>query len=78
MDLFAQDPYTESETAELLGVTRQTLRNWRVGVGKYPPRLTEGEQWYKLRQTRSSPVFYAREWVDGMRELNQQKKELMK
>lgn len=77
MNLFEQKPYTEQEVVERIGVTRQTLRNWRVGHGKYPPRLKEGEQWYKLRQTRCSPVMYDRAWVDSMAEIHQQKKELM-
>ena len=43
---------TESETAALTGYTRQTLRNWRLGVNtgkyKYDRKLIEGVDWVKV------------------------------
>lgn len=72
-----QQPYTETEVAEILGLSRQTLRNWRAGHSKrgreYGPVLEEGRHWYKLRNTRCSPVLYSPEWVEGMKEINKMK-----
>ena len=81
MDLFEQKTttdYIESEVVELLGVTVQTLRNWRRGYKGCPPRLTKGEDWYKATENRTAPVFYSGKWVEGMIELNKLKKELLK
>lgn len=81
LNLFEQTyTYTEPVVAELLGVTRQTLRNWRVGyrnaLGEYPPRLTEGKEWYKIRKSRRAPVYFDPAWVNGMIEKKQLKGEL--
>lgn len=80
MDLFEQKKrrdLTEPEVAEMLGVCMQTLRNWRVGYSTYPPRLTEGVQWYKLRNTRRAPVMYDLAWVESMLEARQNMKEVL-
>jgi len=72
--------YTEPEAAVIIGVSQPTLRNWRVGyktvAGVYPPRLTEGVQWYKLRQSKRSPVMFDQAWVDRIAEAKKTLKEL--
>ena len=69
--------YTEAEVALLLGITQQTLRNMRVGYKSggysYPPRLTKGVEWYKLRETKRAPVRYSVDWVRGMEHLRELK-----
>jgi transposase-like protein len=69
--------YTEDETAQLLGVTAQTLRNWRVGYrnksGEYAPRLVKGREWYKLRESKRAPVLYDPTWVAKMVEIKKLK-----
>ena len=43
---------SEAETAIIVGVSRQTLRNWRLGVtvkGRtYPPRVKKDVDWVKM------------------------------
>jgi len=72
--------YTEAEVAELIGVSQPTLRNWRVGyknaAGYYPPKLTEGKHWYKLRQSKRAPVMFDAPWVDEIAEAKQKLKDL--
>lgn len=72
--------YTEAEAAELIGVSQPTLRNWRVGyknaTGYYPPKLTEGKHWYKLRQSKRAPVMFNAPWVDEIAEAKQKLKDL--
>jgi len=72
--------YTEPEAAVLIGVSQPTLRNWRVGykttAGVYPPRLTEGKHWYKLRQSKRAPVMFNKVWVDKIAEAKKTLKEL--
>jgi hypothetical protein len=80
MDLFEQGraaDYLESEVVELLGVTVQTLRNWRRGYKDQAPRLTKGKDWYKATEQRTAPVYYSGKWVEGMIKLNQLKQELL-
>jgi hypothetical protein len=80
MDLFEQGraaDYLESEVVELLGVTVQTLRNWRRGYKDRSPRLTKGKDWYKATEQRTAPVYYSGKWVEGMIKLNQLKQELL-
>lgn len=80
IDLFAQEKkrdLTEPEVAEMLGVCLQTMRNWRVGYNGYPPRLTQGVEWYKLRNTRRAPVMYSIAWVERMLEARKNLKEVL-
>jgi transposase-like protein len=67
----------EVEVAKRMGLTRQTLRNWRRGyqarTGAYPAKLTEGEQWVKIGAT----VVYSAEWVEKMERNKQEKAELL-
>lgn len=74
------DDLTEQETADVLGITRQTLRNMRVGYtnanGWYAPKMLVDTHWYKLRQTKRAPVFIRREWIDKMLEIKRIKSEL--
>ena len=76
-----REAYNELQAAEKLGVARQTLRNWRLGysnaTGTYPPRLTEGKHWFKLRKSRRAPVLYSIEWVEAMISIKHQKQELL-
>lgn len=74
MNLFEKPPVKETDVAERLGVTRQTLRNWRRGRGAYPAKLVEGEHWWKHRQH----VVFAPEWVEQMEYIHNEKKELLK
>ena len=64
---------TEEETASVLGVTRQTIRNMRVGYtnayGSYPPKLEKNDQWYKFRESKRSPVLFRLGWVNKMLEM---------
>ena len=75
------EAYTEAEAAEAIGVSRQTLRNYRVGyrnaTGTYPPKLTEGREWYKLRQSKRAPVLFSAEWVERMMQLKLMKEEVL-
>jgi DNA-binding XRE family transcriptional regulator len=61
---------TEEETAAVLGVTRQTLRNMRVGYknayGYYPPKLVKDVHWHKFRESKRSPVLFKLEWINKM------------
>ena len=62
LDLFEKKKeYHEEAVARRLGISRQTLRNWRVGytnkLGTYPPKLTEGVEWRKLGNRKSKVVF---------------------
>ena len=49
---------SEAETAIIVGVSRQTLRNWRLGVTvkgiSYPPRVEKDVDWVKM----GTGVFY--------------------
>jgi hypothetical protein len=67
-----EESYTEEETMKILGVSRQTLRNRRVGytdnAGFHPPTLEKGVHWFKLRDNRRGPVRYSKKWVDEVAE----------
>ena len=63
----------EVEAAERLGITRQTLRNWRKGYEGYPARLVQGEHWKKLGNT----VFFDSLWVEQMEDVMRQRRELL-
>ena len=85
LDLFEQhapvkEGYNETKAAAMIGVARQTLRNWRLGYsnanGTYPPKLTEGVEWYKLRKSRRAAVMFSHDWVMKMSELKKQLKEV--
>lgn len=79
LDLF-EKRYDEEAVAQRIGVSRQTLRNWRVGytnkAGTYPPKLTEGVEWRKLGN-RKTKVVFDRAWADRMEDLYNQKQELL-
>lgn len=64
---------SETEAADRLGVSRQTLRNWRVGNGRYPARLEKGVHWRKVGAT----VVFDAEWVERMEIIMRQKDELL-
>lgn len=46
------------QTAEILGVSPSTLKAWRLGTRKQPPRLVEGAHWVSLGERK---VLYHRE-----------------
>ena len=58
----------ETEVAARLKVSRQTLRNWRMGylsAGiEYEPKLTRDVHWKKIGNT----VLYNETWVAKMQE----------
>jgi len=82
LNLFAQPEEnrpdcTEEEVLVILGVTRQTLRNWRTGYGgTREPKLIKGRDWYRLQAHKTAPVMYSGRWVAGMEAINKIKEEL--
>lgn len=78
MELFEKTThdYTEKEVLAALGVTVQTLRNWRMGYRNYPAKLVEGRDWYRLTDSIRAPVYYSGNWVDKMKQIKQLKDEL--
>lgn len=70
----------ESEAAERVGVSKQTLRNWRLGYtnayGYYPAKLTEGVEWRKERDSKRSPVLFDPEWVGKLEQIKKQQEEV--
>lgn len=79
MDLFKPiiTAYDEASVASLLGVSRQTLRNWRLGYtnvnGYHPPILTENVHWRKIRKTRKGQVLFEPDWVAKQLEIKRLK-----
>lgn len=57
----------EVAAAERIGVTRQTLGNWRRSIGGDPPKLQEGVVWKKA----GASVFFNPEWVSQQEEKKQ-------
>lgn len=77
LDLFEKKKeYHEEAVADRLGISRQTLRNWRIGYSNatntFPPKLTEGVEWKKLGN-RKSKVVFDKAWTDKMEALYQAK-----
>jgi hypothetical protein len=68
--------YHEQAAAEKLGLSKETLRHWRVGYtvtskGKryaYPPKIKDGEgtTWKKEFPTRFSPILWDADFVDNL------------
>lgn len=50
----------ETDAAARIGVTRQTLGNWRRSVAGEPPKLREGRVWKKI----GASVFFNPKWVE--------------
>ena len=71
---------TEDETAVVLEVSRQTLRNMRLGYknayGPYPPKLVKDVHWYKFRLSKRAPVLFKLEWVNKMLDIKRLKSEI--
>ena len=63
---------SEAELADMLGISRQTLRNRRVGCttpsGKHPPTLVENVHWFKVRKNKRGKVYYYSAWVQQVLE----------
>ena len=71
---------TEAETAVVLGVNRQTLRNMRLGYtnahATYPPKLVKGQHWFKFRESKRAPVLFRMGWVNTMLDIKRLKSEI--
>ena len=68
--------YHEQAAAEKLGLSKETLRHWRVGYTvmskgtryTYPPKMRDGEgtTWKKEYPTRFSPILWDAAFVDNL------------
>ena len=82
LDLFANESgYRECDVANLLGLSRQTLRNWRCGYttasGTFiEPVMIEGTHWWKQRKTPRAPVMISHIWVAKQLEIKRIKEAL--
>lgn len=70
----------EGEAAARIGVSKQTLRNLRLGYTNayryYPAKLTEGKEWRKERDSKRSPVLFDPAWVDKLEQIKKQQEEV--
>ena len=68
--------YHEQAAAEKLGLSKETLRHWRVGYTvtskgtryTYPPKMKDGEgtTWKKEFPTKFSPILWDADFVDTL------------
>lgn len=71
--------YTEPEAARLLGISKETLRQWRLGYTvttkngtrySYPAKFpAEQGIWWKVGSAPNAPVCWKKDWVDHLAEM---------